>query len=81
VENQFPLIGVGGVENAATAFAKIEAGASLVQFYTSMTYRGLTPLSEIKRGILRRLVQNGQARLREAVGTRAKEWADGGVAH
>src|SRR3984893_8594696 len=34
-ENQFPLIGVGGVDGAETAFAKIEAGASLVQLYTS----------------------------------------------
>lgn len=75
VENQFPLIGTGGVENAATAFAKIEAGASLVQFYTCLTYRGLAILGEIKRGMVRRLVQNGQARLREAVGTKAKDWA------
>ncbi|MGH6869774.1 MAG: quinone-dependent dihydroorotate dehydrogenase, partial [Methylocella sp.] len=34
-ENQFPLIGVGGVDSAKTALAKIQAGASLVQLYTS----------------------------------------------
>ena len=40
VEDQFPLIGVGGVDSAETAFAKIEAGATLVQLYTGLIYRG-----------------------------------------
>ena len=35
-----PIIGVGGVENAETALAKIEAGATLVQIYTGSIYRG-----------------------------------------
>ena len=36
-----PLIGCGGVENAATALAKIEAGATLVQLYTSLALNGV----------------------------------------
>jgi dihydroorotate dehydrogenase len=35
-----PLVGVGGIASGADAAAKIEAGASLVQFYTGMVYRG-----------------------------------------
>jgi dihydroorotate dehydrogenase len=77
VEGQFPLIGVGGVESAATAYAKIEAGASLVQFYTSMVYRGLAPIREIKRGLLRRLEQESHFRLTDAVGGLAEDWARG----
>jgi len=34
------VIGVGGIVSGADAAAKIAAGASLVQFYTGMVYRG-----------------------------------------
>jgi len=40
VDNQFPLIGAGGVDSPETALAKIEAGASLVQFYSSLIFKG-----------------------------------------
>ncbi len=51
VEGQFPLIGVGGVESAATALAKIRAGASLVQLYTAMVFKGPGLVAEISRGL------------------------------
>jgi dihydroorotate dehydrogenase len=38
--NELPIIGVGGITSAASAKAKIEAGAALVQIYTGMIYRG-----------------------------------------
>ena len=41
-----PLIGVGGISCGADAVAKIDAGASLVQFYTGMVYRGPTLIGE-----------------------------------
>ena len=41
VEGAFPLIGVGGIDSGATALAKIRAGASLVQLYSSLVFRGL----------------------------------------
>ena len=41
VDRQFPLIGVGGVHDGETARAKIEAGASIVQLYSSLIYDGL----------------------------------------
>ncbi len=50
-EGQVPLIGVGGVENAETALAKIRAGASLVQLYTSFIYRGPEVITDILNGL------------------------------
>jgi dihydroorotate dehydrogenase len=38
--NEIPIIGVGGIMSAQDAQAKIEAGASLVQLYTGLIYRG-----------------------------------------
>ena len=52
VEGQFPLIGVGGVDSAARAFAKIEAGASLVQLYSALAFKGLGLPGAIKQGLL-----------------------------
>jgi dihydroorotate dehydrogenase len=76
-ENQFPLIGVGGVDSAETAVAKIEAGASLVQLYTSFVFKGLVLADEIKRGLVRLLAQNPYPRLADATGAAAADWASG----
>jgi dihydroorotate dehydrogenase len=76
-ENQFPLIGVGGIDNAETAVAKIEAGASLVQLYTSFVFKGLVLADEIKRGLVRLLAQNSYPRLADATGAAAADWASG----
>ncbi|MGH6936436.1 MAG: quinone-dependent dihydroorotate dehydrogenase [Methylocella sp.] len=76
-ENQFPLIGVGGVDSAAAAFAKIEAGASLVQLYTSFVFKGLGLAGEIKRGLVRLLAQNSYPRLADATGVAAADWSSG----
>lgn len=76
-ENQFPLIGVGGVDSAETAFAKIEAGASLVQLYTSFVFKGLGLADEIKRGLVRLLAQHSYPRLADATGAAAADWASG----
>jgi dihydroorotate dehydrogenase len=55
LEGRMPLIGVGGVEDAATALAKIEAGASLIQFYSAMIYKGPGLARTIKAGLLHEL--------------------------
>jgi dihydroorotate dehydrogenase len=65
----WPIIGVGGIFDAADAWEKITAGASLVQVYTSMVYRGPGVVKEIVTGLRQRLRQNGFARLEQAVGT------------
>ena len=70
-----PLIGCGGVENAATALAKIEAGATLVQLYTSLALRGVGVLDEILDGLLRAVEERGLANIADLRGARAREWA------
>src|SRR4029077_11905862 len=46
-ENAFPLIGVGGIDSGSTAIAKIKAGATLLQLYSALVYRGLGVVAEI----------------------------------
>ena len=69
------LIGVGGVRDAETAWAKIRAGADLVQLLTAFVYRGPSLVAEILSGLLDRMERAGFNRLNEVVGTRAEEWA------
>ncbi|MGH6817586.1 MAG: quinone-dependent dihydroorotate dehydrogenase [Methylovirgula sp.] len=79
VENQFPLIGIGGVEDAATAFAKIEAGASLIELYSALIFKGPGLVEEIKRGLLAKVEAAGLSRLAEARGRGAADWAEARV--
>jgi len=46
-----PIIGVGGIASAADAREKLDAGASLVQLYTALIYRGPSIVGEIVRGL------------------------------
>ena len=55
VEGAFPLIGVGGIESAETALAKIEAGATLIQLYSGLVYEGLGLAARIKAGLVTKL--------------------------
>lgn len=63
-----PLIGVGGVENADDAYARIRAGARLVQLYTAMIYAGPSLPARIAEGLESRLARDGFASVDEAVG-------------
>jgi dihydroorotate dehydrogenase len=65
---RLPLIGVGGVEDAATAYAKIRAGASAVQLYTALVYEGPGVVRRIVRELPALLRRDGFATLSEAVG-------------
>tara|TARA_R110002124_G_scaffold34193_9_gene112559 strand:+ start:12352 stop:13410 length:1059 start_codon:yes stop_codon:yes gene_type:complete len=69
-----PLIGVGGISNAEDAYAKIRAGASAVQLYTALAYRGLSLAGEIAQNLDTLLEQDGFATVAEAVGTGRKDW-------
>ena len=69
-ERKLPLIGVGGVSSAETAYAKITAGASLVQLYTSLVYAGPELVAEIKRGLAQLLEREGFGSVSEAVGAK-----------
>jgi dihydroorotate dehydrogenase len=75
LEGKLPLIGVGGIDSGEAAWAKVRAGASLVQLYTGLVYKGLPLLDEIKAMLVARLRAGGFARLAEAVGGEAEAWA------
>jgi dihydroorotate dehydrogenase len=71
VERAFPLIGVGGVDSGAAALMKFRAGASLVQLYTGLVFRGLRLLGEIKAALLDVLDRGEAASLGALIGTDA----------
>ncbi len=62
------LIGVGGVSSGEDAWAKIRAGASLVQLYTALVYEGPGLIGRIKRELLACMERDGIARITDAVG-------------
>lgn len=66
-----PLIGVGGISDAADAYARIRAGASLLQVYTGLIYEGPTLVRNILLGLLDRLERDGVHRLQDVVGVDA----------
>ena len=72
-EGAFPLIGVGGIDSGATAIAKIKAGATLVQVYSGLVYRGLGLLSEIKSEFSAALKRGRRTSLASLVGVDAAE--------
>ncbi len=65
---QLLLIGAGGVRDGATAYAKIRAGASLVQLYSAMVYRGPGLADTVRRELVALLVADGFASVSQAVG-------------
>ncbi|MEM7443573.1 MAG: quinone-dependent dihydroorotate dehydrogenase [Pseudomonadota bacterium] len=69
VAGRIPLVGVGGVASGADAYAKIQAGASLVQLYTALAYRGPRLVAEIKRDLAALLDRDGFSSVSEAVGS------------
>ena len=63
------LIGVGGIASADDAWARIRAGASLVQLYSAMVYQGPGVARTITRGLERLMQRDGFASIAEAVGS------------
>jgi dihydroorotate dehydrogenase len=65
------LIGVGGVSSGATAYAKIRAGATLVQLYTALAFEGPGLIARIKEELLALIARDGFARISDAIGADA----------
>ncbi len=65
---KLPLIGVGGIASGADAYAKIRAGASLVQLYSALVYAGPALVLAIRRDLAALLRRDGFASLGDAVG-------------
>jgi dihydroorotate dehydrogenase len=70
-EGAFPLVGVGGIDTGGAALTKIRAGASLIQLYSSLTYKGLGLVDDIKRDLASTLLRTGLDSLSEIVGADA----------
>ena len=62
------LVGVGGISSGADAYAKIRAGASLVQLYSALTYSGPGLVARIKRDLLAHLKRDGFSSIVDAIG-------------
>lgn len=68
VGDRLVLVGVGGIETAAQAWARIKAGASLVQVYTAFVYGGPLLPWRMARELARLARAEGFARVQDAVG-------------
>jgi len=67
-EGRLPLIGVGGIGSAEQAYAKIRAGASLLQLYSALIYGGPALIGQITLGLAQLLRRDGFTSLTAAIG-------------
>ena len=67
-EGNIPIVGVGGISDAESAWEKIAAGASLLQVYSALVFVGPSVVKRINKGISQKLAANGYQELSEAVG-------------
>ena len=70
LKDKTKIIGVGGVSNGQDAFEKITSGATLVQLYTGMVYRGPRIASKISTELIDLLKNKGFKNVSEAIGTK-----------
>jgi dihydroorotate dehydrogenase len=78
-DGAFPLVGVGGIDSGGAALTKIRAGASLIQLYSALVYKGLGLIDDIKRDLVATLKRTQRNALAEIVGAdaatiTAEEW-------
>ena len=69
LNGKIPIIGVGGINSGKSAYEKIVAGASLLQLYTGLVYRGPSIVKEIKKELIQILKNEGKSSIKEAIGT------------
>ena len=67
-EGKIPIVGVGGIESAETAWNAITSGASLIQLYSALVFRGPSVVSSIIKGLRKKLVEHDFSEISEAVG-------------
>lgn len=68
---ELPLVGVGGIGSGAEAYARIRAGAGLVQLYTALVFEGPGLLARIARDLDALLARDGFASVADAIGADA----------
>ena len=69
---KIPLIGVGGISSGKDAFEKISLGASLIQIYTCLIYKGPNVVYQILEELSLLLKQNGFKNINDAIGHKIK---------
>jgi dihydroorotate dehydrogenase len=74
-KGSIPLVGVGGISNTETAWQKICAGASLIQLYSALVYKGPGLAGEISRGLADRMRRESVTSLSEIIGRDAEKIA------
>ncbi|EAQ37464.1 dihydroorotate dehydrogenase [Nitrobacter sp. Nb-311A] len=70
-EGAFPLVGVGGIDSGGAALTKIRAGATLIQLYSSLVYKGLGLIDNIKSDLTSTLLRTGRDSLADVIGADA----------
>jgi dihydroorotate dehydrogenase len=70
-----PLIGVGGIHDAESAFKKILAGARLIQAYSGLVYKGPALVSDVLNGLPQLMRARGLKSIAEASGADAARLA------
>ncbi|PTQ10783.1 dihydroorotate dehydrogenase (quinone) [Sphingomonas oleivorans] len=70
---RLPLIAAGGIGDGAAAYARIRAGASLIQLYSALVYEGPGLARRIARELKTRLLRDGFATLADAVGSEEQD--------
>ena len=68
VFGKVPIISVGGIDSAEEAYKRIKAGASLLQIYTAIIYKGPGIVREINKGLIELLEKDGFSHISEAIG-------------
>ncbi len=71
LNKKIAIIGVGGVDSGKSAFEKITSGASAIQLYTGMVYKGPGIIKEIKKELISILKKEKIKNIREAIGINA----------
>jgi len=69
LKGKIPIVGVGGVNSGKSAYEKIIAGASLLQLYTGLVYKGPSVVKDIKKELIQILKEEGIGNIKDAVGT------------
>jgi dihydroorotate dehydrogenase len=68
VFGKVPIISVGGIDSAEEAYKRIKAGASLLQLYTAIIYKGPSVVRDINEGLIKLLKKDGFSHISEAIG-------------
>ncbi len=74
-QGRMPIIGSGGVHSGESALAKIEAGATLIQLYSSLIFEGIGLIDRIKLELAEAVTRAGANNITELVGRKTNEWA------